>query len=239
MVYNFLFVAIAALICSKDTHSKQIQVSENKVVVENSNANFSTSTSQNIYHSIQKNPNDFPSQEVFVLAYEGFKYLENQHKINNKLLTVIDFSLSSTENRFWVIDIENKKVLFSTIVAHGMNSGQEFAKSFSNKNNSFQSSLGFYLTGEIYYGKHGESLKLDGLQNGLNDNARNRDIVIHAADYVSKKHIRIHGKLGRSHGCPALPNHLNKKVIATIKDKSVLFIYHPLLKKSVKNRLIS
>ena len=117
--------------------------------------------------------------------------------------------------------------MFNSLVAHGRNTGEEFANSFSNAAQSFKSSLGFYLTGEIYTGKHGMSLRLDGLEKGVNDNARSRGVVMHAADYVSNSFIKNNKRLGRSEGCPAIPGELSKEIINMIKDKSCLFIYHP------------
>ena len=118
-------------------------------------------------------------------------------------------------------------MLFNTLVAHGRNTGEEFATSFSNQAESFKSSLGFYATGEIYNGKHGMSLKLDGLEKGINDNARERGVVIHAANYVSNSFIKNNKRLGRSLGCPAIPAESLNEIVNTIKNKSCLFIYHP------------
>ena len=112
-------------------------------------------------------------------------------------------------------------------MAHGRNTGDEYANSFSNAAESFKSSLGFYATAEIYKGKHGISLKLDGLEKGINNNARERAVVMHGADYVANSFIKNHQRLGRSLGCPAIPVAFTKEIINTIKDKSCLFIYHP------------
>ena len=177
--------------------------------------------------------------ETFIKAYEGYSALENQGKVKNNILTIVDFSFSSTKERMWVIDMENKKVVLQTLVSHGMNSGTEYAKSFSNQNESFKSSLGFFITGETYNGKHGISLKLDGQEYGLNDNARERAVVVHGADYVSKKLANRQGYIGRSQGCPAVAPEVAKKLINTIKNKSVLFIYHPTRKYVNKSRLVS
>jgi hypothetical protein len=135
--------------------------------------------------------------------------------------------LSSNSKRLWVIDLATNTILFQSLVAHGRNTGEEFAKSFSNSAQSFKSSLGFYATGEIYSGKHGMSLRLDGLEKGINDNARSRGVVVHGANYVSNSFIKNNKRLGRSQGCPALPEELSKEIINVIKDKSCLFIYHP------------
>ncbi len=163
--------------------------------------------------------------DAFKAALQGYLKLTQTDRIENKqLLTVIDFSKSSNENRLFVIDIKAKKIVYKSLVAHGRNSGYEFATRFSNKMSSYQSSLGFYKTAETYSGKHGFSLRLDGLEYS-NSNARSRAIVIHGADYVSKDFIRKNGKLGRSLGCPSLPKKNYKEIINTIKNGTCLFIY--------------
>lgn len=145
----------------------------------------------------------------------------------NKPLTIIDFSLPSSSKRLWTIAPEKGAILHNTYVAHGRNSGNLMATKFSNTNASFMSSLGFYLTAETYYGKHGYSLRLDGLEKGLNDNARERAIVIHGAEYANPEFIKKTGRLGRSLGCPALPMNDFEDIINTIKNESCLFIYAP------------
>lgn len=163
--------------------------------------------------------------ETFEAALKGYLKLQTSKKIENtNLLTVIDFSKSSTQNRFFVIDTQVKKIVYKSLVAHGRNSGYEFATKFSNKVSSYKSSLGFYKTAETYSGKHGFSLRLDGLESS-NNNARSRAIVIHGADYVSEEFIRKNGKLGRSLGCPSLPKTNYEAIIKTIKDGTCLFIY--------------
>ena len=159
---------------------------------------------------------------AFEAAYVGYKKL---NKNKNNLLTIIDFNLPSTEKRMYVLDLSKKEVLYVTHVAHGRNSGGNYATSFSNKNGSYQSSLGFYRTAETYNGGNGYSLRLDGLEKGINDLARPRAVVIHGADYANEEFIKSTGRLGRSFGCPALPQELNKPIINTIKDGSLIFIY--------------
>jgi len=180
-----------------------------------------------VYNELNSNSFASPSFESFSIALEGFYKLKRNGQVTKDILTLIDFSMSSNSKRLWVIDLTTNKVLFNSLVAHGKNTGEEFASYFSNKAESFQSSLGFYATAEVYNGKHGMSLKLDGLQKGLNDKARERAVVVHGADYVSENFIKNHKRLGRSQGCPALPVELNEKIINVIKDKSCLFIYHP------------
>jgi len=144
---------------------------------------------------------------------------------NKKVITIIDFSKPSTEKRLFIIDIENRKLLFQTFVAHGKNSGLIKPTKFSNRIGSNQSSLGFYRTAGTYKGKHGYSLMLDGLEKGINDNARKRAIVIHGAKYVSEEFIEKNNRLGRSWGCPAVSDELSKEIIDLIKDGSCLYIY--------------
>jgi hypothetical protein len=138
---------------------------------------------------------------------------------------VIDFNLPSSKKRMYVLNLVKKEVLFVSYVSHGRNSGGNYATSFSNRNGSHQSSLGFYRTAGTYEGGNGYSLLLDGLEEGINDQARPRAIVIHGADYCSEEVIRSSGRLGRSFGCPALPRELAKPIINTIKGRSLLFIY--------------
>ena len=144
---------------------------------------------------------------AFKSAYRGYKKL---NKGNNPLLTLVDFSLPSTEKRMYVLDLAKKEVLFVSYVSHGRNSGENYATSFSNRDGSHQSSLGFYRTADTYNGGNGYSLRLDGLEKGINDKAMQRAIVIHGADYCSESVIKSTGRLGRSFGCPALPRELNK-----------------------------
>ena len=192
-----------------------------------------------LYNEIEAGQYTLPNLETFVQALEGYQALENQGKVKNSILTIVDFSFSSTKERMWVIDMDCKKILLQTLVSHGMNSGTEYAKSFSNQNESFKSSLGFFITGETYTGKHGISLKLDGQEYGLNDNARERAVVVHGADYVSKKLANRQGYIGRSQGCPAVSPEVAPTLINTIKNKSVLFIYHPTRTYVNKSKLVS
>lgn len=167
------------------------------------------------------------SYDAFQYAAHGYLSMQEAGKLKpGALLTVCDFTLSGNQKRMWVIDLRAGKVLFNTLVAHGMGSGEEFAASFSNMENSHQSSLGFYVTGETYLGAHGLSLKLHGEDGMFNSNAYDRGIVVHAADYVSEEFAHNHKRIGRSHGCPALPAGLAPQVIDAIRDGSCLFIYH-------------
>lgn len=162
------------------------------------------------------------------LEYSTFaKAIHGYNKIEEKkegFITIVDFSKPSTEERFFVIDLENKKVDYSTYVTHGKNTGLVTAVKFSNTMNSYQSSLGFYLTINPYEGSNGYSLRLKGLEPGINSNALDRNIVVHGADYATEDFIKKYGFLGRSLGCPAIPNTISKEVIDLIKGGTVLYI---------------
>lgn len=164
--------------------------------------------------------------QVFLKGMAGYQNLKDLNVIpaTKAILSVVDLTLPSTEKRMWVIDLAANKVLFNTLVAHGRGSGETIAQTFSNIPSSNQSSVGFYTTAEVYTGKHGRSLRLDGLDAGLNNNARDRAIVVHGAEYVSQNIIDATGRLGRSQGCPALPMDLFSDIINDIKDNTLLFI---------------
>lgn len=166
------------------------------------------------------------SRDVFEKAVTGFYNLKNSGKINESksVVTIADFDLKSTEKRLWIIDLDKKALLLNTWVAHGQGSGGDKAVDFSNMSQSFKSSLGFYVTGETYNGTHGRSLRLDGMDEGFNSNARKRAIVVHGANYVGPQTISALGRLGRSQGCPAVPQSVVKEVINDIAGGTVLFI---------------
>jgi hypothetical protein len=182
------------------------------------------SNSRLIYNQIGNKSLSF---EAFDLALKGYCEMKDSLKLRENIISVVDFSQPSTKKRFYLIDIDTKKVLYQDYVAHGKNTGVLEAKKFSNRVNSNQSSLGFFKTGETYYGKNGFSLKLDGLEKGINDLARRRGIVIHAAYYAEESFINKYGRLGRSFGCPALPSENYNDIIELIKDGTLLFIYSP------------
>jgi hypothetical protein len=181
------------------------------------------SRSVGIWKELTKGELSPPSLPVLELALNGYAQL--QDKLKKPLLTVIDYSLPSTQKRLWIIDLAQQKILLHTVVAHGRNSGALLAEKFSNRPESYQSSLGFFQTGEAYQGKHGYSLRLDGLEVGINDQARARAIVIHGADYAKETVAATAGRLGRSLGCPAVPPDLSTPLIKLIKEGSLLFIY--------------
>ena len=166
-------------------------------------------------------------KDALMYAYKGMQKLAKQGKISNdEILTVCDFSQPSDSKRLYIIDVRNFKVLLNTYVAHGKNSGELYAKRFSNRPSSLASSLGFYITKGTYFGKHGLSLKLAGQDRGFNDRAESRAIVVHGASYIGDEWLG--GKMGRSFGCPAVPLRMANKVIDLIKNGTCLFIYHPL-----------
>ena len=166
-------------------------------------------------------------KDALVYAYKGQQKLAKQGKLSNSnILTVCDFSQPSNSKRLYIIDVRNFKVLLNTYVAHGKNSGDVYAQRFSNQVKSLKSSLGFYVTGNTYFGQNGLSLKLSGQDRGYNDKAEARAIVVHGASYIGDEWLG--GKMGRSFGCPAVPLRYASKVIDLIKNGSCFFIYHPL-----------
>jgi hypothetical protein len=178
-------------------------------------------------YSLLRSEASKPDYEVFKKALIGFFNLKAGNNIEKNILTIIDFSISSRLDRMWVIDMNKMEVVHVSLVAHGRNSGEEFASNFSNSPSSYQSSLGFYLTGGTYIGKHGLSLCLDGVEPGINDKARERAIVMHGADYVSNDFIRQYGRLGRSYGCPSIPMEDHEKIINMLSGRSCIYIHFP------------
>jgi len=166
------------------------------------------------------------SLEVFNKAMVGYLNLQQAGKLSDKkILTIADFDKPSTEKRLWVIDLEAKEILHHSLVAHGKNSGLERAEKFSNVPESEMSSLGFYVTQDTYQGRHGLSLKLAGMDAAYNQNAFDRNVVVHGAEYVSEDFIKQHGRLGRSQGCPALPMNNYAEIISEIKSGSCLYLH--------------
>ena len=226
MIYKILPLLVFVLFSFKTNPSKPPETLETPFTDEFAE-NTPETKYETIYQNLQTNKFRLPKQECFTKAMEGYYQWSESGKIQKDILTIVDFSMSSKEERLWVIDLKNNEILYQSLVAHGRNSGEEFAINFSNRPESHQSSLGFYATGETYIGKHGYSLRLDGLEKGLNNNARKRAIVMHGADYVSESFIENNGRLGRSFGCPSVPKELNDALINSIKEKSCLYIYYP------------
>ncbi|MET3034826.1 murein L,D-transpeptidase catalytic domain family protein [Chryseobacterium sp. NRRL B-14859] len=200
-----------------------------KVAETKSEKITSISSSEALYHSIAFDPEHELNYEVFSKALTGFENLKKAGLLaqDSHLLTICDFSMSSNTKRLWIIDLDDKKVLFNSLVAHGKNTGEEFATNFSNRESSLQSSLGFYITDATYQGDNGYSLRLLGMDKGFNDAAYKRAIVMHGADYVSDSFATMHKRIGRSWGCPAVPRELSQSMINTIKGRNLLFIYYP------------
>jgi hypothetical protein len=177
---------------------------------------------------------------VFDKAITGLNCLLLKGKLKrNDVISIIDFSQSSNSKRLYIIDLKKEQVLFNTYVAHGRNSGEEYAYIFSNKENSFQSSLGFYITDKTYKGNHGISLRLKGVEVGINDSAEQRGIVIHGANYVAQDFIKKNGRLGRSLGCPAVSEEMCLPVINATKNGTCIFIYKSDQNYSTNSALIN
>lgn len=203
-----------------------------KIAVKNSFSTYSI----DLYDKINDADLDF---DAFKYGLKGYLKLLNEGKLNNiTYLTIIDMSSSANNKRLFIINMNTQQIEHKSLVAHGRNSGLEFATRFSNKTSSYQSSLGFYKTAETYIGKHGFSLRLDGLEFS-NSNARSRAIVMHSADYANENFVRKNGRLGRSLGCPALPKKDYSTIIKKIKEGSCLFIYYPKKAYLLKSTLIN
>lgn len=230
---KIIFALASTLFLATSFYKNEIpQRHHTKAEIENPAKSFSpvaTSSSEEMYASIVFDSLHKLNPEAFEKAYLGFRNLQKAGQLdgNSHLLSICDFSLSSKQKRLWVIDLNEKKVLFNSLVAHGKNTGEEFATQFSNRESSYQSSIGFYITETTYTGSNGYSLKLLGMDRGYNDAALQRAIVMHGADYVSEDFIRSQNRIGRSWGCPAVPRELAAPIINTIKGKNCLFIYYP------------
>ncbi len=231
MVLAF-FLMSANVFFSKD--SVDVRVVKNNTLRVSEGLNV-----EEVYNNLHSANYSLPKLESFKEALIGFNKLKAQGIVSKNILTLIDFSLSANTKRLWVIDLDTDTILLHSLVAHGRNTGEEYANSFSNTPESYKSSLGFYVTGEVYNGKHGKSLKLDGLEHGINDNARERAVVVHGANYVSDSFIRNNKRLGRSLGCPAVPVEVTNELIQTIKDRSCLFIYYPSETYKSSSKLVS
>ncbi len=207
-------------------HTRSFSVKHIKAAATTVANNITVSESvSKIYDSLKLNLSGL-SQDAFNYAVKGYTYLKEKGKIaNDNVLSIVDFSLPSSKKRLFVLDLKNYKVLFNTYVAHGQGSGEAMATQFSNTPESYQSSLGFYTTETTYTGKNGYSLHLAGMEKGINDRAEERAIVMHGAPYVSEGFIQNRGFLGRSWGCPAVPEQLSRPIIEKIKNGSCLFIY--------------
>jgi len=209
--------------------AKSNKVTYKNAAVKNVSAEDLTSAeavSNKLYDSLKLNELGL-SKEVLQMAYKGQQQLLNNGVLNNDAVVAIaDFSQPSGQKRLYIIDTKNYRVLFNTYVAHGRNSGLTYAERFSNRPESLESSLGFYVTKNTYFGKHGLSLKLEGLEKGFNDNAEARAIVLHGAEYIGTSRADA-AYMGRSFGCPAVPQAQSETVINLLKNGTCLFVYHP------------
>jgi L,D-transpeptidase-like protein len=177
--------------------------------------------------TVPRTPLPWPRTDILDLALKAYDCARSAGLVGGDALTIIDYTLPSTARRLWVIDVPGRRVLFNELVAHGVASGDNYAAAFSNEPGSRQSSLGLFRTEDTYDGQHGESLRLSGLEPGINDRAMERAIVIHGAPYVSPTFIAARGELGRSWGCPALEHGVERRVIERIKGGTALFAYYP------------
>ena len=211
MIFYLLFLLIPAV-----NNARVSEVVSDKAVNED------------IYTAVNLVDTGLP-RNVFDLAIKGLNKLNTEGKLQNpNIVTIADYSQSSNKKRLYVVDLKDRKLLFNTYVAHGRNTGDEYARSFSNEEGSLKSSLGFYITENPIVGSHtGYALLINGVEKGFNDHAVKRAIIIHAADYATENFIKKYGRLGRSLGCPALPPDMNKPIIETIKGGTCLFIYNP------------
>ena len=208
-------------------------------LIADSTFNSTTSTSAELYHSVHLNEYGL-SIEAFNYAWKGYQYLLSRKMISREnYLTICDFSQSSSKKRLYIIDVVNNKLIRNTYVAHGRNSGSEYATQFSNKPESLQSSLGFYVTQGTYIGAHGLSLRINGVDPGYNDNALERSIVIHGAAYVDEARAKQGVFMGRSFGCPAVSQKESTEIISTIKNGTCLFIYHPSRNYLLKSKILN
>lgn len=222
------FVFASLILPSLQAGGRSAKYSE--AIVSTSNNTAETMSAESfgtlLYDSLQLNKIGL-KKEALLYAYKGQQSLAKKGRLSNpNILTVCDFSQSSDNKRMYIIDVKNFKVLLNTFVAHGKNSGLSYAQKFSNKPSSLQSSLGFYVTKSTYYGEHGLSLRLAGLDKGYNDKAEARAIVVHGAGYIGEEWLSS-AYMGRSFGCPAVPQNISSKVINLIKDGTCLFIYYP------------
>jgi hypothetical protein len=203
-----------------DNHQSHVHISTPVPVKKSFSRN-------NIYDSLHLGDAGL-SRVAFEDGLAGLSQLDSSGDIkNNGILSIVDLSLPSSQKRFFIIDLNACRLIFNTYVSHGINSGKETATRFSNDPRRYESSLGFYVTGETYFGHHGYSLRLNGKEEGINDNASSRGIVIHSASYVNERIANKQGYIGRSEGCPAIPKRLHRNIIEKIKNGTCLFLYSP------------
>lgn len=220
-----LFTSMVAIKAEKETPETNIPVTINKPLVDKTTEiNYWVDS---LYNEIGLKARGL-SRDVFFAACKGYEYmLANNLLTKTGLITICDFSQRSDKKRLYVFNLDEGRLLFNTYVSHGRNSGNDYATSFSNRNDSHKSCLGFLRTAETYFGDNGYSLRLDGMENGFNDNARERAIVMHGSNYVNDSRASAGSMMGRSFGCPAVPATEAKKIINCIKGGSCFFNYYP------------
>jgi hypothetical protein len=221
-----VLLSIVLFSFAKANSSKFVASTKDSSMADSSAVVSEISLSEKMYNDLNLQQAGL-SKQALDYAVKGYQKLVDSGLVNNsEYLTVVDLSQSSRYKRFYILDMKNDSLVWNTYVAHGKNSGVDMAKSFSNNFNSNKSSLGFYVTKSTYNGKHGLSLRIDGLEDGFNDNAEARGVVVHGAPYVNASRVNS-DYMGRSQGCPALPENEYAQVIDIIKDGSVLFVYSP------------
>lgn len=212
----------------------------NKSPVESSHRGVYINTTVEDYYSEWNLTATGLSHDAFEDALKGYNFLKEKKLLNNThVITIVDYSKPSSQKRLYVLDMNNGKILFNTLVAHGRNSGLAYANDFSNAESSHKTSLGFFITMNTYTGGNGYSLKLQGCEKGINDKALERAIVVHGAGYADEIFLQHNGYLGRSYGCPAVPERISKKIIDTIKNGSCMFLYHPTKRYTATSKILN
>ncbi|WP_345951510.1 murein L,D-transpeptidase catalytic domain family protein [Mucilaginibacter sp. PAMB04274] len=225
LAITLLVILTSAILSSRSATVKKAVVLTKKEAKANAVTSAYAGYVSDIYQTagLKTTGLDYP---VFQKAVTGYYNLKQNRKLatSSSVVAIVDFNKASTQKRMWIVDLVKKQLLLNTWVAHGQGSGGDMPTQFSDRNESHQSSLGFYVTDDVYYGKHGRSLRLDGMDSGFNSHARSRAVVLHAADYVCENTIKQLGRLGRSFGCPAVSPEVSNKIIDLIKGKNMLYV---------------
>lgn len=227
---NLYYLISILVFCTTITESTSLSYQISKVLQQEINAQTNPSESEppvgkEIKHLAGQAPE--LNKKALELALLAYKKASAKGAVKKPILTIIDYSLPSNKQRMWIFDLEAMELLYNTHVAHGKNSGLTTPKHFSNDHQSKETSLGTFITRNTYIGSKGYSLNLQGLEEGINDNAYDRRVVMHGAWYVEPEFIKKAGRAGRSWGCPSVAKTLAKSIINTIKDGSVIFAYYP------------